>query len=61
MKTLLLAAALVACAIVATPAAVACPDPDNPCDPPPMGLCHGTEPDPLKAPVAWAKWVAGCL
>lgn len=60
---LLLAVALAASGLAALPAASATPpcDPEGPCDPPPLGVCHGTQPDPLKAPVAWAKWALGCL
>jgi hypothetical protein len=63
MKTFVLALMLVAFALAAAPEAAASPpcEPENPCDPEPIFICHGTAPDMLKAPTAWAKWVAGCL
>lgn len=54
MKTaLLLALCLATTAVIALPAASACPDPDNPCDPPPMSLC----PAPPKVTTDPVRWV----
>lgn len=53
MKAVVLAIVLVAAPLAFAAPASACPDPDNPCDPPPMSICPSS--GSLKAdPVRWA-------
>lgn len=60
LRTLVIATLLVTAGFLAAPVASACPDPDNPCDPPPYdpfeGCPHGGGPlGPAKSLVACAQ------